>query len=369
VRFFLRQGQAMQLNFAELNDGGNPAQGLSTRDLKVAPNTLLHKNAAEVRTWRKYTRSLKLKQVTLELSREALETIASIMRSRGGIGKVREVHFNRGEVTDATYKFLVTDAGGRPSLFVALSPSSFPSAVADAVDRTAKIRSCLGPDTGQMVLLPLHIGHSDGASYSLTPYCKRPDTNRLTRFWNRRWLRGAVGEWLLAVSRETVAAPTPEKIERNFMMPLRAVVAHPLLSASLKRSAQTAIDEIEAGTWRPLNVLAHNDFWEGNVLLPDRPEGTATPPFFVIDWGGSNAEGYAIYDLARMAMSFRMPNRLVTREIMRHCELLSCSPRQARNHVAAALGHLALNLGQFPERNYAELAESVHQLVEGCLRS
>jgi hypothetical protein len=105
VSFFLRQGQAMRLNFAELNDGGNPAQGLITRDLKVAPNSLLHKNAAEVRTWRKYTRNLKLKQVTLELSREALETIASIMRSRGGIGKVREVHFNRGEVTDATYKF------------------------------------------------------------------------------------------------------------------------------------------------------------------------------------------------------------------------------------------------------------------------
>ena len=33
VRFFLRLGQAMQLNLAELNDGKNPSQRLITRDL------------------------------------------------------------------------------------------------------------------------------------------------------------------------------------------------------------------------------------------------------------------------------------------------------------------------------------------------
>jgi Zn-dependent peptidase ImmA (M78 family) len=51
VRFFLRQGQAMQLNLAELNDGKNPAQGLITRDLKVTSNTSLDKIAAEVRRY------------------------------------------------------------------------------------------------------------------------------------------------------------------------------------------------------------------------------------------------------------------------------------------------------------------------------
>lgn len=51
VRFFLRQGQAMQLNLAELNDGKNPAQGLITRDIKVTPNTSLDKIAIEVRKY------------------------------------------------------------------------------------------------------------------------------------------------------------------------------------------------------------------------------------------------------------------------------------------------------------------------------
>lgn len=51
VRFFLRQGQAMQLNLAELNDGKNPSQRLITRDLNVTPNTSLDKIAAEVRAY------------------------------------------------------------------------------------------------------------------------------------------------------------------------------------------------------------------------------------------------------------------------------------------------------------------------------
>lgn len=51
VRFFLRQGQAMQLNLADLNDGKNPSQSLITRDLKVTLNTSLDKIAADVRKY------------------------------------------------------------------------------------------------------------------------------------------------------------------------------------------------------------------------------------------------------------------------------------------------------------------------------
>ncbi len=51
VRLFLRRGQAMQLNLAELNDGKNPADRLISRDLKFSPNTSLDKIAAEVRAY------------------------------------------------------------------------------------------------------------------------------------------------------------------------------------------------------------------------------------------------------------------------------------------------------------------------------
>lgn len=51
VRLFLRRGQAMQINLAELNDGKNPAPRLLTRDLKFTPNSALDEMAADVRAY------------------------------------------------------------------------------------------------------------------------------------------------------------------------------------------------------------------------------------------------------------------------------------------------------------------------------
>jgi Zn-dependent peptidase ImmA (M78 family) len=51
VRLFLRRGQAMQLNLAELNDSKNPAGRVITRDLKPSTSTSLDKIAAQVREY------------------------------------------------------------------------------------------------------------------------------------------------------------------------------------------------------------------------------------------------------------------------------------------------------------------------------
>jgi len=51
VRTFLRRGQAMQLNLAELNDGKNPAGRVITRDLKVSATASLDSVAAQVRKY------------------------------------------------------------------------------------------------------------------------------------------------------------------------------------------------------------------------------------------------------------------------------------------------------------------------------
>lgn len=51
VRIFLRRGQAMQINLAELNDGKNPVPNLITRDLQVSVDTSLDRIASEVRAY------------------------------------------------------------------------------------------------------------------------------------------------------------------------------------------------------------------------------------------------------------------------------------------------------------------------------
>lgn len=285
------------------------------------------------------------------------------------MGKVVAIDPHPEAVSDATSKFLITDRRDRPALFVILSSAAFPSSVADGATRTMEARSCLSPKTSLNVLLPLHVGYSDGASYSVYPYCNNLGRTRLVRAWNRRWLRQSLSEWLLAVCRETVVSPPSAKIEANFIAPLKAVVDHRLLSIDLRQTARMAISEIETGKWQPQHALAHNDLWEGNVLLPNQIGSTSPPSFVAIDWGGSKNSGYAIYDLARMAVSFRMPESQVTREIKRHSEALSCSPQQARNHLVAAIGGLALDLGYFPEGSFALMATEVMSLVNRCTSS
>lgn len=51
VRLFLRRGQAMQINLAELNEGRNPASRLAVRDLRLRPKATLGDIAAQVRSY------------------------------------------------------------------------------------------------------------------------------------------------------------------------------------------------------------------------------------------------------------------------------------------------------------------------------
>lgn len=82
VRLFLRRGQAMQINLAELNDGKNPAPRLITRDLKFTPNTSIERIAAEVRAYLGVSiqeqASWKSLDVALEAWREVFATRAGV---------------------------------------------------------------------------------------------------------------------------------------------------------------------------------------------------------------------------------------------------------------------------------------------------
>ena len=82
VRFFLRQGRAMQLNLAELNDGKNPSQRLITRDLKVTPDTLLDKIAADVR---KYLGVSVDQQAAWKNADDALDKWREVFATKAGI--------------------------------------------------------------------------------------------------------------------------------------------------------------------------------------------------------------------------------------------------------------------------------------------
>jgi len=86
VRFFLRQGQAMQLNLAELNDGKNPSQRLITRGLKVTLNTSLDKTLDKIAVdVRKYLGVSVDQQAGWKNIDEALEKWREVFVTKAGI--------------------------------------------------------------------------------------------------------------------------------------------------------------------------------------------------------------------------------------------------------------------------------------------
>lgn len=82
VRFFLRRGQAMQLNLAELNDGKNPAGRVISTDLRFSPNASLDIIAAEVRAYLGVSLD---EQVSWKSAEDALEKWREVFATKAGI--------------------------------------------------------------------------------------------------------------------------------------------------------------------------------------------------------------------------------------------------------------------------------------------
>lgn len=82
VRLFLRRGQAMQLNVAELNDSKNPAGRVISRDLKPSPNTSLDKIAAQVREYLGVSID---EQISWKNVDEALEKWREVFATKAGV--------------------------------------------------------------------------------------------------------------------------------------------------------------------------------------------------------------------------------------------------------------------------------------------
>lgn len=82
VRLFLRRGQAMQLNLAELNDSKNLAGRVISRDLKPSPNTSLDKIAAQVRDYLGVSIDEQISWKNLD---EALEKWREVFATKAGV--------------------------------------------------------------------------------------------------------------------------------------------------------------------------------------------------------------------------------------------------------------------------------------------
>ncbi len=301
------------------------------------------------------------------IEEQLLRTIQPPLQNRiGTIGAIRHLPDDK-TTADATAKYAIEDIHGRVRAFALVSSASGPDIVGRAILSLDAARRALGRDAAHAVIQQWHDGVLAGRSFAVFPHFQPISDLRLVGRYQIVRLRHRVLRWMRDVTRLTSHAPNPATLHAAFVQPLTHMADDEALPANIRRHAVETIERLHRHQWRPRHVLAHNDLWKGNILLADRG-GTQGYGFVVIDWASSCVDGYAIYDLIRVAESLRLSRRRLTRELSAHCTLLNCDPVDAWGHLLAALGHLGRNLEHFPRPRYLAMAEGCCRRLDWALR-
>lgn len=271
-------------------------------------------------------------------------------------------------VTDGTTILLLRDTDGKPRAVVLCSAPTAPSMVERSMKRARRAKKTLGTDLGDQILVPLLEGNAMGLSYAVLPFCKSLSKYRLIRRFQCWQLQQPVFDWLWRANEHTLLDVEPDSLDRNFAEPLRRITAlKPALSDRLLAAAERAGERLLAGKWKPRHVLMHGDFWTGNILIRSADDTcgqkTWRDRFVIIDWPDSETRGYAMFDLIRMAQSMRLHPRHLRNEVSRHCRLLQCELADATSYLLAALGHIFMNLENFPVDRFTLMADSCYEAL------
>jgi Phosphotransferase enzyme family len=243
---------------------------------------------------------------------------------------------------------------GRHGFVVTVSPSLFPEVVAEECLKAARMRSQLG-DLGTPILEPLDTGRIHASSYAVLPYRKPLSRRRGLSWLDRMWVRRHLLEWLLQVTRQGNSACAVSRYE----VALQALCATATADGPTAALLRTAEKHMGSGHFAPRACPMHGDLWKGNVL-----HGAASTAFTLVDWRGSEADGFPLFDLIRAAESFGLSPKALQRELQLHRAALRCRMQDLPLYLLGALGHYASHLGEMSRALFLRMADdSVTRLL------
>ena len=267
--------------------------------------------------------------------------------------------------TDASFKSIFKNADGQPQLFLLCSNSRNPGLIARNVEKARQAKELLNTPLGDTIQMPVKEGRFEGLTWALFTM-KQPLSESPWQWrWEKAKLAWPVTTWLTKVIRKSKRPIIDSAMEQTAIAPLKAFTEDKNFPMDFRQEAKLSIERIESGAWQPQTILAHNDLWKGNIMLPgpDEPDKTS-PKFTVIDWAGSSTQGFAFFDLMKLARSFKFPALFTKQIIRKQCIALECSEHDAMSCLLAALGTLGMNLENFPPHIYVRMAA---ELIEDLL--
>ncbi len=295
-----------------------------------------------------------------------LEQIASDLAAAGiEAGGLRAFASSGPPVADASTKAVIEDRSGNPEAVLLLADRATPTTVRRSTARAREVAEHLGPALGSVVLQPLFCGDFEGLSYAVLPWRRALAASPLRRRAQMVWLVPRLLHWLRAVVRATVCDASEAQLAERVRDPLQRLVGDERFSGEMRRDAEAALVRIASGQWRPRFVLAHDDLWAGNILLPrDRSSRRASAyGFHLIDWAGAQISGFAFWDLTKLAASLSLPRPWARREIRLHADLLGCQPRDALSYLLLNVADLGGRLEHMPVERYVEESKRLHRAL------
>jgi len=240
---------------------------------------------------------------------------------------------------------------GRPRIVVVVSPVLFPDVVAEECGKAAAMRSLLR-DLGSPILEPLDTGRVQASTYAVLPY-REPLSQRRGLSWiDRLRVRRRLFTWLLRIAQCRSIACDAARYQSAFGALARTITDGP--AAVL---LPTAEEYFASGRFAARCCPMHGDLWKGNVL-----RGAPPAPFTLVDWHGSMADGFPIFDLIRAAVSFGLSPRALQRQLQLHRTALGCQVEDLPIYLLGALGHYATHMGEMPLALFRRMADE-------CVRS
>jgi thiamine kinase-like enzyme len=261
------------------------------------------------------------------------------------------------DVTDETTKILIKNQLGRHIAFAIISPESNPEIIKKGNKQVELIKNIVSQKLSNTIVEPLYEGNIDGLSFAIWPYYQKLSNNRLLWHYQRKILTNKISSWLLDIANETSVTASYEQIGSKFVDPLIYLSKIVQNNTFFQRIAHESLECFEDKDWRPINIVAHNDLWKGNILL-EKSFPYISGRFIVIDWSGSQVHGYPIYDLVRFAHSFKLSTCQFRQQLLNHCNILNCNIFQSRCYLVCSLASLSMNIDNFPLHRFIKLAES-----------
>lgn len=252
---------------------------------------------------------------------------------------------------------LVYLSKGRQGLVVMISPPQFPEVVAEECRKTLQMRSQLG-DLGAPILEPLDSGHMESCSYAVMPYRKPLSSRRGMQWVHRIWVKRHLLEWLLQVAQRR-SGTCEESQYRASLDALGERVAPDSPTAALLQMGQS---RLRSGRFAPRTTPMHGDLWKGNVL-----HGVGSTAFTLVDWRGSEIQGFPLFDLIRTAGSFGLSPKALSRELQLHRAALGCQIEDLPLYLLGALGHYAAHLGEMSPDLFRSMADECAQRLSSAL--